>query len=167
MKHRNYESINARLYRDFYDTNKMPKGLCEYSWKSLIMYLGIIPATLFSFPMFIWYFIQVIVSKDKKMGWDFSTRFIFSMFIYIIIGGVCCSLITLLNCFGFVSSPGSNVIICGWSFIVIVLFVVFMFIREEHSDKTTIIGDVIKTKFEGICPRIEWDNLPDWQKPKN
>lgn len=50
-----YNSINARLYRWFYNVSNMPQSICPYFWKLLWVYLAIIPMVLVTLPMQIYY----------------------------------------------------------------------------------------------------------------
>ena len=44
-------SISARLFRWFYATNGMPKNLCPYFWKLVLMWVFILPYTILSLPV--------------------------------------------------------------------------------------------------------------------
>lgn len=49
----NKNSISARLYRWFYITESMPSNLCPYFWKLVAMWILIVPASLISAPILI------------------------------------------------------------------------------------------------------------------
>jgi hypothetical protein len=47
----NQNSISARLYRWFYLTEDMPKNLCPYFWKLVLMYILLIPCSVLYLPI--------------------------------------------------------------------------------------------------------------------
>ena len=55
-----YNSINARLYRWFYNVSDMPQSLCPYFWKLLWLHMAIIPMLVFTLP------IQIYDKFDKQ-----------------------------------------------------------------------------------------------------
>jgi len=57
------ESTTASLYRWYYATKNMPQSLCPYFWKVVVMYLTLIPYTIFSLPY------MILNGKDKSSGW--------------------------------------------------------------------------------------------------
>jgi len=59
-----YNSINARLYRWFYNVSDMPQSLCPYFWKLLWLYLAIIPMIVFTLPL------QIYDKFDKQNNTD-------------------------------------------------------------------------------------------------
>lgn len=59
-----YNSINARLYRWFYNVSDMPQSLCPYFWKLLWLYMAIIPMLVFTLP------IQIYDKFDKQDNGD-------------------------------------------------------------------------------------------------
>ena len=52
----NKNGTSATLYRWFYglELYELPQNLCPYFWKSVLMYLTIIPYSLFCLPVLIW-----------------------------------------------------------------------------------------------------------------
>lgn len=55
-----YNSINARLYRWFYNVSNMPQSLCPYFWKLLWLYIAIVPMLVISLPF------QIYDKFDKQ-----------------------------------------------------------------------------------------------------
>jgi len=57
-----YDSLNAKLYRWFYDVRRMP-NLCPYFWKSIIMWILIVPYELIVLPGHL----RLIIWRDKVL----------------------------------------------------------------------------------------------------
>ena len=55
-----YNSINARIYRWFYNVSDMPESLCPYFWKLLWLYIAIVPMLVISLPF------QIYDKFDKQ-----------------------------------------------------------------------------------------------------
>ena len=47
----NYNSVNARLYRWFYNVSDMPQSLCPYFWKLIWLYIAIVPVLVINLPI--------------------------------------------------------------------------------------------------------------------
>lgn len=60
-------SITARLYRWFYTKQNMPNNLCPYFWKVVIMYLVIVPYSLWCLPVIVSKRIQKIQETAEAM----------------------------------------------------------------------------------------------------
>lgn len=69
----NINSVSAKLYRWVYATNRMPKSLCPYFWKLVLMWIVLVPYTLLSLP----YIAINSVGEDKepfKLGDSFGEK---------------------------------------------------------------------------------------------
>ena len=68
----NKNSVSSRLYKWFYGVSEyqgLPNNLCPYFWKVVLMYLTIIPYTLFSIPVVVYdLFDKGYDNGDRKTG---------------------------------------------------------------------------------------------------
>lgn len=58
----NINSVSAKLYRWVYATNQMPKTLCPYFWKLVLMWIILVPYTLLSLP----YVALNLLGEDRR-----------------------------------------------------------------------------------------------------
>jgi hypothetical protein len=77
----NYNSITAKLYRWFYAKYEMPKNLCPYFWKLVIMWIFIIPYTILSLPYIAMYKWNKGDSVAEKPGTGLFLYFILGLFL--------------------------------------------------------------------------------------
>tara|TARA_R110000868_G_C10910514_1_gene764929 strand:+ start:830 stop:1384 length:555 start_codon:yes stop_codon:yes gene_type:complete len=68
----NKNSVSSRLYKWFYGVSEyqgLPNNLCPYFWKVVLMYLTIVPYTLFSIPVVVYdLFDKQYENGDRKTG---------------------------------------------------------------------------------------------------
>jgi mannose/fructose/N-acetylgalactosamine-specific phosphotransferase system component IIC len=102
----NSNSVTARLYRWFYMNDQMPKSLCPYFWKLLIMWFLLIPYAIVTLPIivfgvfdrsvddefdcggrlmasgFLWFLVYGVVSMGYSIiVWVFSVKYVESLFV--------------------------------------------------------------------------------------
>lgn len=69
------KGFSATIYRWFYglELYELPQNLCPYFWKSVLMYLTIIPYSIFCLPVIIWeIFDKPYKNGGKKMAYSFA-----------------------------------------------------------------------------------------------
>ena len=67
----NKKGFSATIYRWFYglELYELPQNLCPYFWKSVLMYLTIIPYSIFCLPVIVWeIFDKGYTISDRKCG---------------------------------------------------------------------------------------------------
>jgi len=178
------DSPNAKIYRWFYCLNDsiMPKGLCPYFWKSIFMWLVIIPYFTLVVPVVI----GELVDKNYKNGrYPTLIRIFIAILIYIFLFVLFCLLAPILNIFlhfsqmslmGYLVPEGY----VFWCFGIIVgIYILIKYVidsvkerirqnkynklkRNEFGDpivkesKPNLLFEFIKAQYEKRCPRIEW-----------
>jgi len=171
--------LNALAYRWFYGLGdyQLPSNLCPYFWKSVLMYLTIIPYALFCVPVIVWeIFDKGYTNGDRKCG----ERIGLSIGLYIAMF-IVTSLFAALGLFFFdyakdsffdvISIPG----ILFWAFgLGISAWELFKFLGnrvtenkhywddEKHEyvtikSKPTLVAEFVKAKYNKWCPRIDWE----------
>lgn len=171
--------LNALAYRWFYglEEYELPNNLCPYFWKTVFMYIVIVPYTLFTIPVII----LELFSKGYKNG-DRSCgdRIGLSIGVYIA-GFVVISLLSAIGLFFFNYTKNSfwevssvigilfwalGIGIGGWE--------LFKFLgnkavenknyydheKNEYvtiKSKPTLVAEFVKAKYNKWCPRIDWE----------
>jgi len=172
----NQNSISSKLYRWFYGTKILPNNLCPYFWKVVLMYLTIIPYTLFSIPVVVYDMFDKDYSNGERKTGD---RLGISAGVYIGILTVT-SLITAIV--GFFTPIETK---SFWEFCqvlgCIVWFALIVFggiegvkyLREYSTTdesyysetekkwvykktKVNLTTEFIKAKYNKYCPKIDW-----------
>ena len=172
----NINSINARLYRWFYATERMPQSLCPYFWKLVIMWIFILPYTILSLPTILNDLNDPYNTRStgERVAIGVSLYFILFMLISMLswIGiffaePVKDSLWFHLLCVGFM---------CWLSTIVVGGLIFFKWIRDKWQNRhirydedgyriwqepkqkqPSIILEFIKASYNKYCPKIDWD----------
>ena len=172
------KSLPARLYRWFWFEKRMPDGLCPYFWKSLIMYLVIIPYSILLLPSVL---ISVFSDDVKNGGDSHSTRFFASMIIYVGIF-VLSSLLYAPTIFWYIEDHqgilgalqhvGAGLWTVG--FIIGLVFLIrwgFFQLSNKIYDirypnyprekKPSLVVEFVKAKYNKYCPKIDWEDQED------
>lgn len=164
-------SITSIIYRWFYATKIMPKSLCPYFWKVVLMYIFLLPYALLSLPTSIYYKI-----KDKNFYGD-SEFFLEKPFIGILLyTTILISLILLFSlsifwidfeqksffrCFQVVG-------ILLWIGIILAVIITTItkyyedkryrdwYNDEEKKVKKYMLIEYIKAFYNKHCPKIDW-----------
>ena len=168
-------SITTKLYRWFYSisANKLPNNLCPYFWKTVIMYILIIPISLIVSPAII----LEIIQKDNLDNNTLEQRFLISLFIYVILFVILLMLSPIIYYFN--QSPESiwyGLKKGGYIMWTIVTFIFLCVMGSKLYDKKkeveedpfgeklvkkskpNIITVFIKAKYKKYCPQITWEN---------
>jgi len=175
----NKNSVTSRLYKWFYGVSEykgLPNNLCPYFWKVVLMYITIIPYTLFSIPVVVYdLFNKQYENGDRKTGERLGVSFGVYFGLLVLVG-----IITSIVGFFVKFEPKSFWEFCQilgimvW-FILIVVGVVEggKYLREytttddsyydETQDKwitkkakVNLTTEFIKAKYNKYCPKIDW-----------
>lgn len=159
-----YNSITAKLYRWFYVTDKMPTNLCPYFWKCVLMYLLILPYTIFSLPSILLDLIPSMKDFNNiKSTMDRPKSAIGLYFILYLVISVIFTLIFIwsatpsdIDNYAHLYLPG--VIISATTLIGLVgfLYTKNKKHRGERNKTDNITISFIKSRYNKYCPKINW-----------
>lgn len=161
----NQNSIHARLYRFFYDTEKMPANLCPYFWKLVLCVVWLIPYCIFTLP----YYITVRLTNDPEMRW--AERQLMGIVIYmmLVLAGVI--IVAQYHIFAYwlgAYSYNRNLATFGgicWVFVGTILLIrLIRYVIRSLNDKPHkrteprqyIVVEFIRSKYNKYCPQIKW-----------
>jgi len=138
-------SLSAKLYRYFYETEKMPKSLCPYFWKLVVAYLLILPLEIIGLP----YTIVMFLFKLNKNVCPFFKAVLTPLGILLLV-----ALFFLLSPITqfFLPIKADNVIAGGILDVIIIIAVVCSLIDGDF-----LVKDFVKAKVNKVCPRIDWE----------
>jgi magnesium-transporting ATPase (P-type) len=158
-------SRSAKLYRWFFMKDKMPGNLCPYFWQLLLMYITIIPYT-------IWGGIYFISQSRKKyeMADNFSDRFVFSSIFNFLIFLAFCMIVSVSSLF---INYEKHSLIEGLSYVgdivwALTIFCLILsclistyekFFKKKITDEVeedSVITEFVKAKYNKYCPKIDW-----------
>jgi hypothetical protein len=175
----NKNSVSSRLYKWFYGVSEwkgLPNNLCPYFWRVVLMYVTIIPYTLFSIPVVVYdMFDKGYDNGDRSTGERLGNSFGIYFGVFILV-----SAITSIVGFFTHIEPKSFWEFCQllgflfW-FILIVFGLIegVKYLREwSTSDesyyseaenkwvtkkaKVNLTTEFIKAKYNKYCPKIDW-----------
>ena len=172
----NYNSISAQLYRWFYAKYEMPKTLCPYFWKLVIMWLLIIPYTVLALP-------YVIFHGTKSEGDSFFEKPIIGIFLYLSLFLVLAALFSI-SVFWIIFPKESYLF--DIQFIGLFIWMVaitlggfqfFSWLKNKYTKskikydeywyriwdspkekESNIFVEWVKSVYHNYCPKIEWNN---------
>ena len=151
-------SITARLYRWFYGIDTLPQNLCPYFWKTIIMYLFIIP-----FSPFIFFFNFI----DKNLN-PFS-KVVLSILILFCLYGVFMMIASLVVLFNYVilhikpNTYWSSILVGGLTIDTGLLvygiskLISYITLDKPKIKQSNLITSFIKAKYNKYCPQINWN----------
>ena len=173
----NKNSISSKLYRWFYGTNVLPNNLCPYFWKLVLAWLVLIPYSLVGLPSII----MELYDKDYTYN-DVSTgkRIGIGVLIYFVLFCVACAL-SLIGWFfiepekdGFYMFMGTLGGLIWVTAIIIGSIEGVKSLSEwnqnrkikydedgyriwsEPVEKTYLVVEFVKAKYNKYCPKIDW-----------
>jgi hypothetical protein len=158
----------ARLYRWFYLDDQMPKSLCPYFWKLVLMWIAIIPVTLFSIPTFI----MAAIFKDPKVE-RLGERIGISTIIWLGLWVISTLIVAIISFFVSFQPEGDLDLFAklGYVFWVVIICVILYHQYRKMQDKriekkrkgvksepkVSIVKEFIKATYNKYCPRITWE----------
>ncbi len=184
----NSNSIQARLYRWFYDVEEMPQSLCPFFWKLVMMWLLLIPFGVFTIPM-------LIIDSNEKS--HFGVKVFGGFLVYVAILLLFTMTLVVLSVFGLTLTENSvlyrmrNTGIAIWCVLIIVsvafgITKLIDYIKSKRrriiqekdwgvptgrfyyydesgkqifiEPKPNILVEMVKAKYNKYCPKITWDN---------
>ena len=175
----NQNSVSAKLYKWFYAVSEyqgLPNNLCPYFWRMVLMYLTIIPYTLFSIPVVVYdLFDKKYDNGDRSTGGRLGV----SVGIYIALFILANLISAILALFIKVEKDTLFVHLvvggCLFWMVLIVIGVIegIKYLKEytttndsyydEQQDKWVVkktkvnmTAEFIKAKYNKYCPKIDW-----------
>jgi hypothetical protein len=165
----NKNSINAKLYRWFYQKDQMPKSLCPYFWKLVIAWVFALPLAIVTLPAIIMGINGSMNFRHDGAKEDQFTRIFASLVMYGMIF-VAFSMLFSISLFwhsfpnkSFLHDAQISGIIC-WGVVIIVglSYAIEHFYKKiKQKDKgvdvnPSLIKELIKAKYNKYCPKIDW-----------
>lgn len=178
----NQNSTSARLFRWFYVTSEMPKNLCPYFWKLVLMWGFILPYTILSLPMLIFF-------RDRSSNVNLLGRPAGGLLVYLFLGQVFAmlfsisvfwiqfpkeSIFSLFQALGITAWIAAILIGCIFLLRNIVIWLSDFKHRQKimkkyddngnwippvdriREKKPNIMVEFIKASYYKYCPSIEW-----------
>jgi len=175
----NQNSVSAKLYKWFYGVSEyqgLPNNLCPYFWKVVLMYLTIIPYTLFSIPVVVYdMFDKGYDNGDRKTG----ERLGVSLGVYIALFILTTLISAILALFIKVEKDTLfvHLVVGGclfWTVLIVIGVIEGIKYLKEYSTtnksyyseeenkwvykktKVNMTAEFIKAKYNKYCPKIDW-----------
>lgn len=170
-------SISARVYRNFYETSRMPESLCPYFWKLVVAW----PLTILFIPLLIPFWIVNKLDGGDNESVAFPAQVLISILMYGAVFCVFCLGVTVSSIW-ITHYQGTNWY--GWyvsgfiiMFVALVGSAVFLIskLKEKRRQKRmesrydengnylpteepkpNILIEFIKAKYNKYCPKIDW-----------
>lgn len=176
----NYNSISAKVYRNFYDTTRMPDSLCPYFWKLVAAW----PLTIVLLPLLIPFWIANKLNGRNPDHVSIPSQALIGLFIYCAIFLVFCIGVTISSIWitYYQGTQWYQWYIMGFimmfAITVIGLFLLFSELKERRRqkrraalfdengnyrycelepEKPNIIVEFIRAKYNKYCPKIDWN----------
>jgi hypothetical protein len=154
------DSFFVRLYRYFYNMDcyeSMPNGLCTYFWKLVFACVLIVPLEIIGLPNTL---LRLILRSDYHP--PFAKAGMTCVFIF-------CSMVLYLCLLPVVNIwyPQSPDDIFGAYILDSVILIILLIIYLISSNKSNLIGQYIRARSKGICPRINWVKPKPKPTPKS
>jgi hypothetical protein len=135
----------------------MPKGLCTYFWKLVFACVLIVPLEIIGLPYTI--FKLIFRSDYQPPAEKAGTTCIFIVCLALLYVG----LLPVVN----IWYPQSPDDIFGAYILDSVILIFFLIIYLISSNKSNLIGQYIRARSKGICPRINWVKPKPKPTPKS
>jgi hypothetical protein len=176
----NRNSISARVYRNFYETSKMPESLCPYFWKLVAAW----PVTILFFPLILPFLIgdKITKSQDNNGRMPFPAQAFTGLIVYLALYLIFCVGVTISSFWLTYSKDSSwyGRYLVGWIGIVstIIYLIIYgimewrnkirikkiesrydaegNYIHSVEEEKPNIIIEFFKAKYNKYCPKIDW-----------
>lgn len=160
----NTSSISAKLYRWFYDENKMPSNLCPYFWKLIAMWIFIVPMFIISYPVILInrFTNEQIFYNDDSLIYKLLKSLVIYSIIFII-----CTMLFSFSIFYVSENFFNKYEVCYIFGIVGNLLLIVIIIAlgidtlvkcnyKKPKINLNIIKEFIKAKYNKYCPKIDW-----------
>lgn len=160
-------SLTTKLYLWFYkkQVSELPNSLCPYFWQLLLMWILILPVSLFLLPSIIMHYIKYERFTNNYL----DDRFENSWVMYTVLFCVVCILSLLSipwtgwspkdNIVGLLHIFGSMFTILGVSILSIIGYDSYQMNKTSpyKEKRPSIIVEFIKAKYNKYCPKINWN----------
>ncbi len=178
-------NLTTKLYLWFYGKTEreLPTNLCPYFWKLVLMFLLIVPYSVFCVPVII-YEVVMKLWKNEDSDSQNGERILFSFVTYLgltILSSLVVAITLFWNSYPHKTNPIlNNLSILGVMLWFVILVVgsyhlikgIYEYIREKNHEKkfkydengyriypepkVNIVKEFVKAKYHKYCPRIEW-----------
>lgn len=163
-----YNSTTAKIYRWFYGTEKMPKSGCTYWRKAIFAYLLLIPTVCFCLPV-LFFEKRNNFEDNNPYIWKYVLSCVFYFCLYCLF-----SIGYAIYCFYnhthlvkdswehatcalgayWIVVGGAVGVVCSISY----LTKKIIGRKKDKETKPNIIIEFVKTKYNKICPTLNWIN---------
>lgn len=170
----NKNSTTARLYRWFYNIKEMPQNLCPYFWKLALMWILVIPFSIFTLPTLLFSDL-----KDNHPIKRFSASFIIYGIIYIAFGLILAPIIWIFYAETPLNSAMLGATVVGTIIWFVLAILGFLKLAEyllekisdavhyrryknykkkhlKQADEPSVIIEFVKARYNKYCPKIDW-----------
>lgn len=177
----NYNSISAKVYRNFYETSHMPESLCPYFWKLVAAW----PLTILFSPLLIpFWIVDKINGENDNTRMPFPAQALMGLLIYVALFCVFCLGVTISSIWitYYQGTQWYQWYLTGFiiMFITLVGCIVFLISKlkerrrhkrrerlydengnylpyEDEPEKPNIIVEFIRATYNKYCPKIDWN----------
>jgi hypothetical protein len=176
----NRNSISARVYRNFYETSRMPESLCPYFWKLVAAW----PVTILFFPLILPFLIgnKITKSQDNNSRMPFPAQAFIGLIVYLALYLIFCVGVTISSIWitHYQGTHWYDWYLTGFIaiFVALVGSIVFLisklkerrrqkrmesrydengnYIHSYEEEKPNVLIEFIKAKYNKYCPKIDW-----------
>jgi hypothetical protein len=175
----NQNSVSVKLYKWFYGVSEyqgLPNNLCPFFWRVVLMYLTIIPYTLFAIPVVVYdLFDKQYENGERSTGARLGNSVGIYIGLFVVVSLISAILALFIkieskSLFEFLVIGG-----CLFWFGLLVLGIIkgFEYVREYSTTdksyysetekkwvyektKVNLTTEFIKAKYNKYCPKIDW-----------
>ena len=173
----NYNSLSAKVYRNFYEKSHMPESLCPYFWKLVAAW----PITILFSPLLIPFWIADKFNKGDSQRMPFPAQVLIGSLMYGVVFCVFCLGVTISSIWitHYQGTHWYEWYISGFviMFVALVCSAIFLISKLKDSrrqkrmeslydengnylpneePKPNILVEFIKAKYNKYCPKIDW-----------
>ena len=175
----NYNSLSARVYRNFYETSHMPESLCPYFWKLVAAW----PLTILFSPLLIpFWIVDKFKGENDNTRMPFPAQVLISLLMYAAVFCVFCLGVTISSIWitHYQGTHWYEWYISGFiiMFVLLVVGIILLigelkerrrqkrrdaqydengnFLPTDEPEKPNILVEFIRAKYNKYCPKIDW-----------
>lgn len=169
----NYNSLSAKVYRNFYEKSRMPESLCPYFWKLVVAW----PLTILFSPLLIPFWIVDKLNGGDNESVPFPAQALIGILMYGAVFCVFCLGVTISSIWitYYQGTHWYGCFVAGFVVIFVALVGSAVFLISKLKDrrrerlydeegnylpseepKPNILVEFIKAKYNKYCPKIDW-----------